>query len=242
MNFIVVGGGCYGTYYCRQLLRGAEKLGLEQLVVVDHDPNCQVRRELVDDRILHITQDWRVFLQTYFAEQLQRHEQGLPIIDHYVPPCIAPHILFETFEWELTRHHPTLKISHPPVSGKIGTPVDMALADGNRALSFAEWICPHSCIEPRLCPVTRGPKDWDMREHLVKFFAEQQLPVDSYHLFSCRHLAMGVGTIPWREIVVEFVLLREAITKNHEHRAALATISSCHGLVGLMETYLGNNN
>ena len=43
-RIVVVGGGCYGTYYVRQLLR-AERAGAitwDELVVVDRDPACAV--------------------------------------------------------------------------------------------------------------------------------------------------------------------------------------------------------
>src|SRR5215210_128458 len=45
-TIVVVGGGCYGSYYVRQLSRAAEAGALtwERLVVVDRDPNCRVAR------------------------------------------------------------------------------------------------------------------------------------------------------------------------------------------------------
>ena len=235
MNFLVIGGGCYGTYYCRQLLRGAVKLGLEKITVVDHQVDCQVRREIADPRIEHLTTDWHDFLLPYFHEQVARRRSGVELTDHYVPPCIGPHFLFELFETELKRECPTVQLTHPPFGSPVGTPLDMKLADGNRALSFAEWICPHSCIEPRLCPVIRQEKAWDMGEHLSGYFEEYGLKVDTYHLLPCRHLAMGVGPIPMQLIVDEYLQFSSRMLQPGRHLAALATISSCHGLVGLME-------
>ena len=55
---IVIGGGCYGTFYARQLAkaqaRGRAKL--RRVVVVDRDPGCRARRELgeADDRTFEI--------------------------------------------------------------------------------------------------------------------------------------------------------------------------------------------
>ena len=43
-RIVVVGGGCYGSYYVRQLRR-AERAGAiawDELVVVDHDQACAV--------------------------------------------------------------------------------------------------------------------------------------------------------------------------------------------------------
>src|SRR3954468_6789507 len=45
-TIVVVGGGCYGSYYVRQLSRAADAgaLSWERLVVVDRDPECRVAR------------------------------------------------------------------------------------------------------------------------------------------------------------------------------------------------------
>ena len=146
MNFIVIGGGCYGTYYCRQLLRGATRLGLEKITVVDQVVDCQVRRDIQDPRIEHITQDWHQFFLPYFHDQVRQGREGILLTDHYVPPCIGPHFIFELFEAELKQEYPGITLNHLPVETAIGTPLDMRLADGNRALSFAEWRGPPKCI------------------------------------------------------------------------------------------------
>lgn len=45
-TIVVVGGGCYGSYYLRQLTRAvaAGALTCDRVVVVDRDPGCQLRR------------------------------------------------------------------------------------------------------------------------------------------------------------------------------------------------------
>ena len=47
-TIIVVGGGCYGSYYVRQLGRAAAAgaIACKRLVVVDRDPECRVGRSL----------------------------------------------------------------------------------------------------------------------------------------------------------------------------------------------------
>src|SRR5678810_1069095 len=44
---VIVGGGCYGSYYVRQLLRAIEAGAVEarELLVVDKDPQCAVARD-----------------------------------------------------------------------------------------------------------------------------------------------------------------------------------------------------
>src|SRR4051812_5836446 len=50
-TIVVVGGGCYGTYYLRQLGRAARAGALrwERLVVADRDPRCGVTGASVAD-------------------------------------------------------------------------------------------------------------------------------------------------------------------------------------------------
>ena len=46
-TIIIVGGGCYGSYYLRQLRRAAVAgaIAWKRLVVVDRDPACRVARD-----------------------------------------------------------------------------------------------------------------------------------------------------------------------------------------------------
>ena len=236
MEFIIVGGGCYGHFYVRQLLRGAERIGLTRLTVVDRDPQCRVAREFSDPRLQLVVREWRDFLFPYFRELVARAEQSGAVTAHYVPPCLAPHILFELFEAALQAEAPGIRLAHQPMTEAVGTPFDTPLASGHRAVSFATWLCPHSCIEPQLCPATRGPRDWEMRDRLTALQAEGRLRVASLHLFQCRHFAMGVGTIPFAEIVAEYQRFRAVAQRPEPQRIALATISSCHGLIGLVES------
>jgi hypothetical protein len=231
MDFVILGGGCFGAFYVRQLLRGAERIGVGTVHVVDKDPECRVRRDF-GDRVpieYHI-QDWKDFLLPYFGRCLARREAGEPVTDHYIPPTFAPHILMELFIEQAAREIPSLRFERRPFEAAVGTPVDMLLPAGTRALSFATWTCPASCIEPPTCPHTRGPKYWDMKEYLLK-----NVGADSLHVFQCRHYAMGVGTVPMSAIVAEYLKFRETVSGPGAHRAALASVSSCHGLIGLVE-------
>ncbi len=48
-TIVVVGGGCYGSYYVRQLERAVERRApstIERIVVVDRDPGCAVAAAL----------------------------------------------------------------------------------------------------------------------------------------------------------------------------------------------------
>ena len=108
------------------------------------------------------------------------------------------------------------------------TPVDMMLPSGTRALSFATWMCPASCIEPPTCPHTRGPNDWDMKTYLN----ERVDAAEELFIFQCRHFAMGVGTIPVQEIVNEYLRFEKSVSQVGIHPVTMASVSSCHGLIG----------
>lgn len=249
MDFLVIGGGCYGSFYTRQLLRGADRIGFDKLHVVDHDANCRVFSEYrhaepaLRQKLVFHESDWKVFLKSYFDLLLRRYEAGEEIGDQYAPPCLAPHILFELFLEKAKEEFPKIEFRSgcsgeaavSPARTAIGTPVDIALPTGSRALSFATWTCPHSCIEPPTCPHTRGPKDWDMKTYLIEYFQKQK--IDSVHFLQCLHYAMGVGTIPLKSVVEEYLKFREVIRVPGTHLSTVATVSSCHGLLGWVESH-----
>jgi len=242
MNFLIIGGGCYGSFYVRQLLRGADRLGVERIHVVDRDPDCRVLREQgvpgrdSAGRIVFHQRDWKEFLLQYFAETLARDREGKATLDHYVPPCIAPHILLELFFETALSEMPDLVFERKAFEQPLGTPFDTELPAGTRAVSFATWTCPASCIEPPTCPHTRGPKDWDMKDHVIQAVRESALSIDSIHIFQCLHYAMGVGTIPVKAILEEYRRFRNLVKSPGKHLSVMATVSSCHGLVGLVES------
>ncbi len=244
MNFIIVGGGCYGSFYTRQLLRGLDRIPLEKLHIIDRDSGCQVARDYPEEHphreklVFHVS-DWKEALKPLLRDRVKRRQRGEESDDHYVPPCFAPHILFEVFQEMACEEFPRLSFRTLPFAGRIGTPFEALLPSGQTALSFATWKCPHSCIEPPTCPKTRGPKDWDMFERLKDHFETSGVSEEHQFLFRCLHFAMGVGTIPCQVIVDDYLRFRKLVAKAENLRIAVGTISSCHGLAALMEVSHG---
>ena len=83
-TIIIVGGGCYGGYYVRQLHRAARAGALvaESILVVDRDADCAVAqslRELLDTPIPTSVRvaDWRDFFPAYLttAARLPREHE-----------------------------------------------------------------------------------------------------------------------------------------------------------------------
>lgn len=114
----------------------------------------------------------------------------------------------------------------------VGTPVDRATRAGDRALSYATWVCPPTCIEPALCPHTRGPKDWSLAGDL-------SAPTDRAGgpeplVFRCLHLVWGVGTIPMRDILAARDRVVSGISRG-SRRYLVATSSHCHALATMLE-------
>src|SRR5678810_350649 len=68
---VIVGGGCYGSYYVRQLLRAIEAGAVEarELLVVDKDPQCAVAREhgSTTPLVRLDRRDWRSFFDDYLS-------------------------------------------------------------------------------------------------------------------------------------------------------------------------------
>src|SRR5690349_23182612 len=68
---VIVGGGCYGSYYVRQLLRAIDAGAVEArgLLVVDRDPHCAVAREYGSSTPLVSVdpREWRSFFDDYLS-------------------------------------------------------------------------------------------------------------------------------------------------------------------------------
>lgn len=228
-TFHVVGGGCFGSQYVRWLLKAKSRgqIQFDRIRAIDRDPHCKLARKGPPDPDLEIVAaDWI----DYASELLQR-----PIAetaqDHWVPSPLSPHILFlamlKAARVQGYRLIPVPFRENPP------TPVRFELPNGNLAISFAEWTCPVNCIEPDICPATKGPRDWDMKPALAQHFGGREGEI-SAQVLQCQHLVHGVGTIPWREIAAGYERLLKDLQRGLA-RVAVATVSSCHGLIGMAE-------
>ena len=236
-DVMVVGGGCYGTFYAGQLASAADrgKLSYRRVLVVDRDPECQAARTLAprDDRVL-VTADWGAYLDELLAREPPR--PGAPD-DAIVPSPLMPHLMAEWLEREARRRFPARAVTRRAASEPVGTPYDVLAPDGTRYVSFADWLCPTHCVEPLTCPVIRGPRTWEMREAAERYVgrlagAER---VVGPALFLTRHRAFGVG-------MFDVALAREAgrlLAGLGRSPAAgslvVGTISSCHGALTRLE-------
>jgi hypothetical protein len=242
-EIVIVGGGCYGTFYARQLCQARDrgKARFDRLLLVDRDPACQFTREpgAADDRQL-IVADWDLFFDRYLAEKSAllgstgRPSAGPP--DVIVPSPLMPHLMCHWLLRRARRRWPGREVVTLPLPEGPGTPYDRAALDGTRYVSFADWLCPTHCVEPALCPVTRAPRTWEMPDAvtaLTRRLAEDR-PVAGPVVFRCEHLVFGVGTFDVTEVLAGDALVREAGAGGGAVDVPVATVSSCHGAVNLL--------
>ena len=222
-GFIVIGGGEAGAVYVRQLLRAvaAGKLETDRIVVVDRDPGCAASR-FEDRRVRLDAADWSEWLDARLGEA--------DPADHLVPYHWAPHLLRTWLEGQAARAGArTARRPGPPPRG---LPYEGTTASGDRALSHAAWVCPPTCIEPALCPHTRGPKDWSLAGDLET--PRSGDVVDDRIVFRCLHLVYGVGTIPVSGILAARDRMVAGLPDG-ARRYVVATSSHCHALATVLE-------
>jgi len=239
MSVIIIGGGCFGTFYARQLLRAREegKCGFSRLLVIDKNKNCRAFREIRDSGVTFVSMDWEDYLHQYASESF--HEGSLAVQeDVYIPSHWAPHLLRDMFLHRIQDDPgiPAVRVRKIEMENKIGTPYEVVLKNGDHAVSFATWECPPHCIEPIKCPHTKKERDWEMGDFLKDFFRGRE---ENWFSFFCRHLANGVAGIPMKDIYAEYLRLKDVVKENKNCRLAIMTHSSCHGLVSLAEISYG---
>lgn len=236
-DVIVVGGGCYGTFYAAQLTKAKEKRKAEyrSVIVVDRDARCRARAELGEssDRTF-VTSEWGAYFDEFFADARRTtHDAG----DFIVPSPHMPHLMFEWLLRRARRRWPDRPIEITPVPGALGTPYDRAAADGTRFVSFADWICPTHCIEPALCPAIGRPRTWEMGEAVTALANRLRAAgrrVFGPALFVCRHHVFGVGTFAVDAVLDGDRIVAEAGAGPEDAAVLVGTISSCHGALNLL--------
>ena len=233
-EIVIVGGGCYGTFYARQLTiaKSKGKADFDRLLIVDQDSGCQMAHELGEapDRRL-VVSDWDAFFDEYLGRPANA-AGGEAVENHIVPSPLMPHLMYG---WVLRRTRtrwPGRLVETRPLPGKAGTPYDTAAPDGTRYLSHADWLCPTHCIEPALCPVTRAPRTWEMSETLIGL--ARRLGVRGPAVFMCEHRVFGVGSFSVTEVMAGEALVAEAGVTGEPADVLIGTVSSCHGAANLL--------
>ncbi|HKS07378.1 MAG TPA: hypothetical protein VJR92_13815, partial [Gemmatimonadaceae bacterium] len=114
---------------------------------------------------------------------------------------------------------------------------------GTTYVSHATWTCPINCIEPHICPHTKGDRDWTMPDSIAAWTRSQRNAQDALlgpFTFHCTHRAYGVGMVDKEPIRAADVAIRAA-AEHGPVRAVVATASHCHGAVALLSVGARNN-
>ena len=212
----VIGGGQFGTYHARQLLKAvrSEELAGERIVVVDRDPGCRAAHELAGaPEVDLVTADWLEFLRAWLP--------AANASDQLVPAPFAPHLL-----WEWLAEQVGASPLEPPRGWALPYEVEV-----NRVLylSAAAWTCPATCVEPAHCPVLHGPRDWDLADHI-----EAEAIRRGYEpaVFRCVQLARGIAAIRAGEIQEA----RERLGRLPQAQVLVGTSSRCHAAVAAIQS------
>jgi hypothetical protein len=239
-DVIIVGGGCYGSFYAGQLerARARGKTAYRRLLVVDRDSGCRVAMaQPRDDTLQFVLQEWGDFFDAYLAS-VPTSAPGDPP-DAIVPSPLMPHLMYQWLVRRAQARWPGRSIETRPVPLGAGTPYDSSGPDGTRYVSFADWLCPTHCIEPAICPVIRAPRTWEMTDAMTALARrlDQSEPTAGPVLFVCRHRVFGVGMFDVSEVLAGDAAVAAAGHERAPVNVLVGTVSSCHGAASLL--YLG---
>ena len=243
-RIVVIGGGCYGSWYTEQLSRAASRGALlaSDIVVVDRDPECKVAvlhrsGEFASLPLRIECSEWSSYLEAWLGEGVSALEN-----DAMVPSPLMPHLCLDWLMSRASARWPDRQIRISPLPRDVGLPWEKASPDNRHYVSFATWMCPVNCIEPARCPHTKGPRDWSLPVTVAQYVKKLQnddsvKDAGSVHgpvIFHCTHRTYGVGMIDAAPIAQADV---DVASWGTEKKIAVlvGTTSHCHGALGLLE-------
>ncbi len=233
-RIVVIGGGCYGSWYTQQLARAAQRGAMlaREVVVVDRDPSCKVAGLLSANAFEGLPVRLQVaHWSDFLAEWLEQGPEAL-VSDAMVPSPLMPHVCLDWLVARARARWPERRVAVQPLEQTPPTPWERAAPDGRHYVSFATWICPVNCIEPARCPATRGERDWSMPPMLREYVAANPSlrgPV----IFHCIHRTYGVGMIDAAGIA-EADRQVAAWGASGPCAVLVGTVSHCHGALGVL--------
>lgn len=236
-DIVIVGGGCYGSFYAGQLERAREqgRADYRQLLIVDRNPECAFATRLGSGPFRRlVVEEWSAFFDRFLGTipAPAGDEPG----DAIVPSPLMPHLMSEWLLRRAQARWPGRPVEIcAPASGP-GTPYDVSAPDGTRYISYADWLCPTHCIEPALCPVIRAPRTWDIADALKRLLPRLAVthPTAGPVLFQCHHRVFGVGMFDVAAVMDGENLMVNAGLQGSPVDILVGTISHCHGAVSLL--------
>lgn len=240
-DIVIIGGGCYGSYYVRQLQRGAAAgaIAWDRLLVVDRNPRCAV----VDSPpAVEHTPGWAT-VECVAAEWDDFLDGWLPVPERgdgrphaIVPSPLMPHLFYDYLVRRVQARWPDRAVTREGPGAPVGTPWERASPDGTTYVSHATWTCPVNCVEPRICPHTRELRSWSVPDTLEAWAAAPggtRGGLLGPFTFHCTHRAFGVGMVDRAPIAHAEQAIMDA-ARTGGVRALVATASHCHGAVAVL--------
>ena len=247
-RIVIIGGGCYGSWYAGQLTRATERGALVagEILVIDRNPACKVAGlmaagayDAIPLRLVRST--WELFLEGWLAEG-----QAALAHDAMVPSPLMPHLCLDWLMARARARWPERPVRVAPLPRPPEMPWERAAPDGRHYVSFATWTCPINCIEPVRCPATKGPRHWSMPPALAAYVeathAGQTASGDPAVaapvlrgpvIFHCVHRTYGVGMIDAAGIAgADDDIARWGA--DGPVAVLVGTVSHCHGALGLL--------
>jgi hypothetical protein len=241
-SIVVVGGGCYGSYYVRQLRRArdAEALTYERIVVVDRNPHCQVAGGTSRDGDVAIVRaEWASFFDTYLDGAAEDNGTSA---DAIVPSPLMPHLMFDWLMRRARARWPLRRVERRALSRAPHIPWQQAVPSGTHVVSFAEWVCPVNCVEPAICPVIKGPRTWSVPRAVRAYVEAEQrgsMPLAGPVIFHCEHRAYGVGMFDTQAVLDGDALVARAAAEGAAD-VLVGTVSHCHGALDVLHVGRGH--
>ena len=174
--------------------------------------------------------DWSSFFDQYFANATPDSADAI------VPSPLMPHLMYEWLLRRARARWPGREVATVPLAHPTSLPWERQAPDGTQYASFATWMCPVNCVEPRLCPHTRGPRSWTMPVAAAEYVERERSTgerLDGPVIFHCTHRAYGVGMFDTRDVLAGDAFVAQA----GERGAAdvlVGTVSHCHGAFNVL--------
>ena len=237
-TIVVVGGGCYGSYYVRQLARARAKGALTwaRLLVVDRDAACRVARELPEAGATVVADEWGAFFDRWLGEAAAAAPAAPAARDAIVPSPLMPHLMFDWVMRRARDRWPGRTVERVRLPQPPATPWERAGDDGTHYASFATWMCPVNCVEPAICPHTRAPRDWTMPAALAtlaRSAGDRGRPLAGPAVLHCTHRAFGVGMFDVADVLAADALVQRAGAAGAAE-VLVGTVSHCHGALAVL--------
>ncbi|MGQ0713329.1 MAG: hypothetical protein ACT4PJ_06310 [Gemmatimonadaceae bacterium] len=241
-SIVIVGGGCYGSYYVRQLLRARDARALEfaRLLVVDRNARCQVADTTSSERdVVLVQREWECFFDDYLGEAARTSS---PSADGIVPSPLMPHLMFDWLLRRARSRWPHRVVERRALASAPNVPWQRAMPSGTHVVSFAEWMCPVNCVEPPMCPVIKGPRTWSMPPAVRAYVRASQrgdTPLAGPVIFHCEHRSYGVGMFDTQAVLDGDALIARAGEQSSAN-VLVGTVSHCHGALDVLHIGAGH--